>query len=134
MGIYLDGVRKRGSSCGAVIEVVASGVPAGWGAPIYGKLDQDIASAMMSINAVKGVEIGLGFAAAGVSVKKMPTRFACVMAKPEFLSDHAGGILGGISSGPGNRRPLRREADILDPCQPPDGDRAGRGHGHLDQG
>ncbi len=61
---YLDGVRKAGSSVGAVIEVVAEGVPAGWGAPIYGKLDQDLAAAMMSINAVKGVEIGAGMAAA----------------------------------------------------------------------
>jgi len=61
---YLDGVRKSGSSIGAVIEVVAEGVPAGWGAPLYGKLDQDIASAMMSINAVKGVEIGAGMGAA----------------------------------------------------------------------
>ena len=64
---YLDGVRKAGSSCGAVIEVVASGVPVGWGAPVYGKLDTDLAAAMMSINAVKGVEIGNGFAAAALS-------------------------------------------------------------------
>ena len=62
---YIDGVRKRGSSCGAVIEVVASGVPAGWGAPVYGKLDQELAAAMMSINAVKGVEIGAGFRGGG---------------------------------------------------------------------
>ena len=61
---YLDKVRKSGSSIGAVIEIVAEGVPAGWGAPIYGKLDQDIATAMMSINAVKGVEIGAGMGAA----------------------------------------------------------------------
>ena len=79
--IYLDGVRKSGSSCGAVIEVVASGVPAGWGAPIYGKLDQDIAAAMMSINAVKGVEIGLGFArGCAYRARRTPTRSACATA------------------------------------------------------
>ena len=71
---YLDGVRKAGSSCGAVIEVVASGVPIGWGAPVYGKLDTDLAAAMMSINAVKGVEIGNGFAAALCRAKKMPMK------------------------------------------------------------
>jgi chorismate synthase len=96
---YLDGVRKSGSSCGAVIEVVASGVPAGWGAPIYAKLDQDIASAMMSINAVKGVEIGLGFAAAAASGEDNADQIRMRHGKPEFLSNHAGGILGGISTG-----------------------------------
>ncbi|MFO0990727.1 MAG: chorismate synthase [Hyphomicrobiales bacterium] len=97
--VYLDGVRKSGSSCGAVIEVVASGVPAGWGAPIYAKLDQDIAAAMMSINAVKGVEIGLGFAAAAVSGEENADQIRMRHGKPEFLSNHAGGILGGISTG-----------------------------------
>jgi chorismate synthase len=97
--VYLDGVRKRGSSCGAVIEVVASGVPAGWGAPIYAKLDQDIAAAMMSINAVKGVEIGLGFGAAAVSGEENADQIRMRHGKPEFLSNHAGGILGGISTG-----------------------------------
>jgi chorismate synthase len=97
--IYLDEVRKSGSSCGAVIEIVASGVPAGWGAPVYGKLDQDIASAMMSINAVKGVEIGLGFAAATVSGEENADQIRMRHGKPEFLSNHAGGILGGISTG-----------------------------------
>jgi len=82
-----------------VIEIVASGVPPGWGAPIYGKLDQDIASAMMSINAVKGVEIGLGFAAAGVSGEENADQIRMRHGKPEFLSNHAGGILGGISTG-----------------------------------
>lgn len=96
---YLDQVRKAGSSCGAVIEVVASGVPAGWGAPIYGKLDQDIASAMMSINAVKGVEIGSGFAAAALSGEENADQIRMRHGKPEFLSNHAGGILGGISTG-----------------------------------
>jgi chorismate synthase len=96
---YLDGVRKNGSSCGAIIEVTASGVPAGWGAPIYGKLDQDIAAAMMSINAVKGVEIGAGFAAAALSGEENADEIHMRHGKPEFLSNHAGGILGGISTG-----------------------------------
>ena len=96
---YLDGVRKKGSSCGAIIEVTASGVPAGWGAPVYGKLDQDIASAMMSINAVKGVEIGSGFASAALSGEDNADEIRMRHGKPEFLSNHAGGILGGISSG-----------------------------------
>jgi chorismate synthase len=96
---YLDGVRKAGSSCGAIIEVTASGVPPGWGAPIYGKLDQDLAAAMMSINAVKGVEIGAGFAAAALTGEQNADEIRMHHGKPEFLSNHAGGILGGISSG-----------------------------------
>jgi chorismate synthase len=96
---YLDGVRKAGSSCGAVIEVTASGVPAGWGAPIYGKLDAELATAMMSINAVKGVEIGDGFAAAALSGEGNADEIRMRHGKPEFQSNHAGGILGGISSG-----------------------------------
>jgi chorismate synthase len=96
---YLDGVRKAGSSAGAVIEVVASGVPAGWGAPLYGKLDQDLAAAMMSINAVKGVEIGDGFASAALSGEENADEMRMAGGKPEFLSNHAGGILGGISTG-----------------------------------
>ncbi|HUF44482.1 MAG TPA: chorismate synthase [Aestuariivirgaceae bacterium] len=96
---YLDDVRKRGSSIGAVIEVVASGVPSGWGAPVYGKLDQDIASAMMSINAVKGVEIGAGFAAAALSGEDNADELRMDNGAPTFLSNNAGGILGGISTG-----------------------------------
>jgi chorismate synthase len=96
---YLDGVRKAGSSCGAIIEVVASGVPAGWGAPIYGKLDQDIASAMMSINAVKGVEIGAGFGAAMLAGEENADEMRMRHGKIEFGTNHAGGILGGISTG-----------------------------------
>jgi chorismate synthase len=97
---YLDEVRKRGSSCGAVVEIVAEGVPAGLGAPIYGKLDQDIASALMSINAVKGVEIGAGFAAASLSGEENADEMRIGSnGKPAFLSNNAGGILGGISSG-----------------------------------
>lgn len=96
---YLDGVRKSGSSCGAVIEVTASGVPAGWGAPLYGKLDAELASAMMSINAVKGVEIGDGFAAAALNGEDNADEIRMRHGTPEFQSNHAGGILGGISSG-----------------------------------
>jgi len=96
----LDAVRKAGSSVGAIIEVVAESVPAGWGAPIYGKLDQDLASALMSINAVKGVEIGDGFAAASLSGETNADEMrAGNDGKPVFLSNHAGGILGGISTG-----------------------------------
>ncbi|NWH09265.1 MAG: chorismate synthase [Alphaproteobacteria bacterium] len=96
---YLEGVRKKGSSCGAVIEVVAEGVPAGWGAPLYGKLDGDLAAAMMSINAVKGVEIGDGFAAASLSGEENADEMRAKRGRPVFLSNHAGGILGGISTG-----------------------------------
>ncbi|HZP20325.1 MAG TPA: chorismate synthase [Bauldia sp.] len=97
---YLDSVRKAGSSIGAIVEVVADGVPAGLGAPIYGKLDQDIASAMMSINAVKGVEIGAGFGAAALSGEENADEMRSGDdGRPRFLSNHAGGILGGISTG-----------------------------------
>ncbi|MGE0456869.1 MAG: chorismate synthase [Bauldia sp.] len=97
---YLDGIRKDGSSIGAVIEVVAEGVPAGWGAPLYGKLDQDIAGALMSINAVKAVEIGAGFAAAELRGEENADEIRVgADGAPVFLSNNAGGILGGISSG-----------------------------------
>jgi chorismate synthase len=97
---YLDDVRKRGSSLGAVIEVVAEGVPPGLGAPVYGKLDGDLASALMSINAVKGVEIGAGFAAAAFSGEENADEMRMGNdGKPVFLSNQAGGILGGISTG-----------------------------------
>ena len=97
---FLDATRKSGSSIGAIIEVVAEGVPVGWGAPLYGKLDQDLASAMMSINAVKGVEIGDGFATAMLSGENNADEMrAGKDGKPVFLSNHAGGILGGISTG-----------------------------------
>ncbi len=97
---YLDSVRKAGSSCGAVVEVVAEGVGAGLGAPIYGKLDQDIAAAFMSINAVKGVEIGDGFACASFSGEENADEMRMGPdGKPIFLANHAGGILGGISTG-----------------------------------
>ena len=97
---YLDDIRKRGSSVGAVIEVVAEGVPAGLGAPVYGKLDGDLAAALMGINAVKGVEIGAGFAAAALSGEENADEMRMGNdGKPVFLSNHAGGILGGISTG-----------------------------------
>jgi len=96
---YLDETRKSGNSVGAVLEVRASGLPAGWGAPVYGKLDAQIASAMMSINAAKGVEIGAGFASAGFSGVENADEIRMEDGKPKFLSNHAGGILGGISNG-----------------------------------
>jgi chorismate synthase len=97
---YLDGIRKAGSSVGAVIEVEAEGVPPGLGAPIYGKLDQDIAAALMSINAVKGVEIGAGFAAAALTGEGNADEMRIGNdGTPHFLANHAGGILGGISTG-----------------------------------
>lgn len=96
---YLDGIRKAGSSCGAIVEVVAEGVPSGLGAPVYAKLDQDIASAMMSINAVKGVEIGAGMGAAALTGEENADEIRMRDGKPVFLSNNAGGILGGISTG-----------------------------------
>ena len=100
LGDYLDGLRKSGSSIGAVIEVVAEGVPAGLGAPIYGKLDGDLAAALMSINAVKGVEIGAGFGSAELTGEENGDEMRMGNdGKPLFLSNNAGGILGGISTG-----------------------------------
>ena len=97
---YIDGVRKQGSSVGAVIEVVAEGVPAGLGAPVYGKLDADLAAALMGINAVKGVEIGDGFKAAELTGEENADEIRMGNdGRPRFLSNHAGGILGGISTG-----------------------------------
>ncbi|HUI21457.1 MAG TPA: chorismate synthase [Methylocella sp.] len=97
---YLDSIRKAGSSIGAVIEIVAEQVPPGWGAPIYGKLDAELASALMSINAVKGVEIGDGFAAAELTGEANADEMRRGNdGAPLFLSNHAGGILGGISTG-----------------------------------
>ncbi len=96
---YLTGIRKSGSSIGAIIEVVAKGAPAGLGAPIYAKLDTDLAAAMMSINAVKGVEIGEGMNAACLSGEENADEMRMGPNGPEFGSNHAGGILGGISTG-----------------------------------
>jgi chorismate synthase len=96
---HLDATRKAGSSTGAIIEVEAIGVPAGWGAPIYGKLDAELAGALMSINAAKGVEIGAGFAAAALSGEDNADEMRAGNDGPVFLTNRAGGILGGISTG-----------------------------------
>ena len=96
---YLLGIRKAGSSCGAIIEVRARGVPVGLGAPIYSKLDMDLASAMMSINAVKGVNIGSGMNSAQLSGEQNSDEMSQTGKKTKFKSNNAGGILGGISSG-----------------------------------
>ena len=97
---YLDGVRKAGSSVGAVVALEITGVPAGWGAPLYAKLDAELAAAMMSINAVKGVEVGDGFGAAALSGEANADEMRMgENGRPVFLSNHAGGILGGISTG-----------------------------------
>ena len=95
----LDAVRKAGSSVGAIVEVVAENVPPGIGAPIYAKLDADIAGALMSINAVKGVEIGNGFEAARITGEENADEMRMGADGPEFLSNHAGGVLGGIATG-----------------------------------
>jgi chorismate synthase len=92
---YMDELRASGDSCGARVNVVASGVPVGWGAPVYGRLDADLAAAMMSINAVKGVELGAGFAA----VAQKGSEHGDEMTPQGFASNHNGGVLGGISSG-----------------------------------
>ena len=113
---YLDGIRKAGSSAGAVIEVVASGVPAGLGEPVYDKLDGDLARAMMTINAVKGVEIGAGFGAVALSGEKNGDEMRMQDGQVVFLSNNAGGILGGISTGQDIVVALRGQADQLDPA------------------
>ena len=95
----LDALRKSGNSVGAVVEVVASGLPAGLGAPIYAKLDSELAAAMMTINAVKGVEIGAGFAAAALTGVENADEIRMGNDGPLYSSNHAGGILGGISTG-----------------------------------
>ena len=96
---YLDAIRKNGSSVGATIEVHATGVPAGWGAPIYSKLDADLARGMMSINAVKGVEIGVGMGVARLTGEDNADEMRMEDGEPRFLSNNAGGILGGLSTG-----------------------------------
>ena len=96
---FMDDTRKAGSSAGAIVEVLAQGVPAGWGAPVADKLDADIAKAMMGINAVKGVEIGAGFSCVEMGGEVNSDQIRIKDGKPVFLSNHAGGILGGISTG-----------------------------------
>ncbi len=124
---YLDEVRKAGSSVGAVVEIVAEGVPAGWGAPVYGKLDAELASALMSVNAVKGVEIGDGFAAAELAGEENADEMRRGPdGGPRFLSNHAGGILGGISTGQPIVATLRGQADVFHSDAAP--------HGHAGHG
>ena len=97
---YLDGIRKAGSSVGAVVALEVTGVPAGWGAPLYGKLDSELAAALMSINAAKGVEIGAGFEAAELTGEQNADEMRLDLnQQPVFLSNKAGGVLGGISTG-----------------------------------
>ena len=96
---YLDGVRKDGGSAGAILEIVADGIPAGLGQPIYGKLDSELAAAMMTINAVKGVEIGGGFALAAMDGREAGDEMRAGPDGPEFLNNNNGGVLGGISTG-----------------------------------
>lgn len=96
---YLDQVRKSGNSVGAIVEVHAEGIPAGWGAPVYGKLDSDIANGLMSINAAKGVEIGAGFASASYTGVENADEIRMENGTPKFLTNNSGGILGGISNG-----------------------------------
>ncbi len=115
--IYLDGIRKAGSSIGGVIEVTADNVPVGLGSPVYDKLDADIAKALMSINAVKAVEIGDGFATASLSGEENADEMRMKDGRPYFLSNHAGGILGGISSGQAivARMAIKPTSSILSP-------------------
>lgn len=120
--VLLDSVRKSGSSVGAVVEVFASGVPAGWGSPLYAKLDGELAAAMMSINAVKGVEIGDGFAAARLRGEDNADRMrpgAGAGDPPVFDTNHAGGVMGGISTGQDVvcRIALKPTSSILTPVQ-----------------
>ena len=96
---FLDETRKSGSSAGAIVEIQASGVPAGWGAPVYGKLDAELGGALMSINAVKGVEVGAGFAAASFSGEENADEMRAGNEGPRFLSNNNGGVAGGISTG-----------------------------------
>ena len=118
--VALDAARKAGSSLGAVVEVVADGVPAGWGSPIYHKLDSQLAAAMMSINAVKGVEIGDGFGAARLRGEENADRMRPgADGKPQFLANHAGGVAGGISTGQPVvvRLALKPTSSILTPVE-----------------
>ncbi|MFM2300685.1 MAG: chorismate synthase [Pseudomonadota bacterium] len=124
----VDDARRAGSSVGAVVECMATGVPAGWGAPLYGKLDADLAAAMMGINAVKGVEIGDGFAAARLTGEQNADPMRPGAGSPEFLANHAGGIAGGIATGQPVvvRVAFKPTSSILTPQQTitPDGEAA----------
>jgi chorismate synthase len=116
---HLDAARLSGSSLGAIVECVATGVPAGWGSPLYHKLDAQLANAAMSINAVKAVEIGDGFAAARLRGEENADRMRPGEDGPEFLSNHAGGIAGGISTGQPIvvRMALKPTSSILTPVE-----------------
>jgi chorismate synthase len=116
---FLDDTRKKGSSAGAIVEVVASGIPVGLGAPVTDKLDADLAKAMMGINAVKGVEIGSGFATVEMGGEENSDQIRIKDGKPHFLSNHAGGILGGISTGQDIvvRMAFKPTSSILTPMQ-----------------
>ena len=122
---YLDGLRKSGNSVGAILQVEATGVPIGWGSPVYGKLDSEIASALMSINAAKGVEIGAGFASAmATGVENADEMRMGEDGQPKFLSNHSGGILGGISNGDTivARMAIKPTSSILTPLRSIDKD------------
>ncbi|MGY3423632.1 chorismate synthase [Bradyrhizobium sp. F1.13.4] len=131
---YLDGIRKSGSSIGAVIEVVAEGVPAGLGAPIYAKLDAELASAMMSINAVKGVEIGAGFGAAELTGEENADEMRTGNDGTRFLSNHAGGVPGRYLHGTAGGGAFRGQADLVDPAAAPHRRSQRRRHRDHDQG
>jgi chorismate synthase len=115
--IRLEAARKAGSSLGGIVEVCAEGIPAGWGAPVYGKLDGEIAGALMGINAVKGVEIGSGFASANLNGEDNADEMRMGPDGPIFLSNHAGGVLGGISTGQAiiARMAIKPTSSILTP-------------------
>jgi chorismate synthase len=117
--VALDAARKAGSSLGAIVECTATGVPAGWGAPLYHKLDSQLAAACMGINAVKGVEIGDGFAAARLRGEDNADRMRPGRDGPEFLANHAGGTAGGISTGQPIvvRMALKPTSSILTPVE-----------------
>ena len=132
---YLDEVRKKGSSCGAVVEIVAEGVPAGLGAPLYGKLDQDLAAALMSINAVKGVEIGAGFASAAFSGEENADEIRIGPdGKPVFLSNHAGRNFRRHLDGAAYRGAFRSETNLFHPKPPPHHRRSRARDRYCDQG
>ena len=120
----LDAIRKSGDSVGALVEVHAEGVPAGWGAPIYGKLDSELASALMSINAAKAVEIGAGVAAAAMRGTKAADEMRAGPDGPTFLANHSGGVQGGISNGNTvvARVAIKPTSSILTPTQSLDAD------------
>ena len=131
---YLDEIRKAGSSIGAVLEIVAEGVPAGWGAPIYGKLDAELASALMSVNAVKGVEIGDGFAAAELSGEENADEMRRGNdGRPRFLESRGRHSRRHLDR-PADRRAIRGQADLVDPRAAQDDHADGRGDRDCHQG